>query len=75
METTFRLVALGDRNNVGQTAATPELARLVPGDLQRSEKRLGIERTDWVEHFDKLKIHRTVLVDAEETPGQWVIGA
>src|SRR2546421_2801904 len=30
MDTTYRLVALGDSSNVGQTAATPQLAKLVP---------------------------------------------
>ena len=73
MKTTYRLVSLVDRSQVGQTAATPELAKLVPADLDRSQ-RLGIEQTDWVEHFDKLKVHRSILVDAEDSPGQWALG-
>jgi hypothetical protein len=32
-DTTFRLVELGGDRRVGHTAATPELAKLVPGDL------------------------------------------
>ena len=76
VDTTYRLIALnGDRTNVGQTALTPELAKLVPGDLVRGGQRLGIERTDWAEQFDKLKIIRSVLIDAESHPGEWTIGA
>ena len=70
----IRLIVLGDRNNVGQTALTAELAKLVPGDLVRGDQRLGMERTDWVDHFGKPKIVRTVLVDAESAPGEWTIG-
>jgi hypothetical protein len=73
-EATYRLIVLGDRNNVGQTALTPELARLVPGDLVRGNQRLGMERTDWVDHFGKPKVARTVLVDAESAPAEWTIG-
>ncbi|BBO06306.1 hypothetical protein SG09_56560 [Bradyrhizobium ottawaense] len=75
METTYRLIELGDRTNAGQTALTPELARLVPGDLARyADTRLGIERTDWVEHFGKPKIARTILIEAETHPHEWKIG-
>jgi hypothetical protein len=34
MQTTFRLIVLGDRNNVGQTALTPDLAKLVKGKCE-----------------------------------------
>jgi hypothetical protein len=74
MDTTYRLVVIGDRDNVGQTAASRELAMLVPGGLSRGNQRLGIEQTDWVDHFGKMKINRTILVDAEQQPGEWVIG-
>lgn len=74
VETTFRLVALGERDNVGQTALTSGLAKLVPGDLVRGNNRLGMERTDWVDHFGKPKPARTVLIDAESAPGEWTIG-
>lgn len=74
MESTYRLVALGDRSNVGQTAASVALAKLVPGELRRDKNRLGIERTDWIEHFDKVRVHRTVLIEAENVAGEWVIG-
>jgi hypothetical protein len=73
-DTTYRLVDLNNPNNVGRTAATPELAKLVPGDLNREGRRLGIERTDWVEHNGKPKISRTVLIEVEGVPGEWVIG-
>ena len=48
MDTTYRLIALNDRNNYGQTAATPELAKLVPGDLNRSNQRWALSaRIGW----------------------------
>ena len=74
MDTTYRLIAVGDNTNVGQTAATPELAKLVPGNLYREGKRLGIERTEWTEHFEKPKIARTILIEAESRSGEWKIG-
>src|SRR5262245_10553244 len=70
-DTTFRLVVVGDaeyRGRFGQTAPDPSLAKLVAGDLvniDRSRYRLGMERTDWVGHPGKMKIHRSVVVDAE----------
>ena len=73
METTYRLIALADRTQVGQTAASPELAKLVPADLGR-DQRLGIEQTDWADHFGKMKVHRTILIDAEDRPGHWTLG-
>ncbi len=73
-ETTFRLIDISDPTNVGRTAASAQLAKLVPGDLNRENRRLGMERTDWVEHYGKPKIARTVLVDAERRVGQWEIG-
>jgi hypothetical protein len=75
IQVTYRLIALGDPNNVGQTALTPELAKLVPGNLDRGNQRLGLERTDWGEHYGKPKVVRSVLIDAESTPGEWTIGA
>ena len=80
-DTTFRLVVIGDaeyRGRFGRTAPDPSLAKLVPGHLayiDRSRYRLGMERTDWVGHLGKMKIHRSVVVDAETQPGQWTIGA
>jgi hypothetical protein len=61
----------------GMTASdiTPELAKLVPGNLERGSHRLGMERTDWGEHYGKPKAVRTVLIDAESTAGEWTIGA
>ena len=73
-EITFRLIDLADPSNAGRTAATIQLAKLVPGDLIRDGRRLGIERTDWVEHYGKPKIARSVLIDAESKPGEWEVG-
>jgi hypothetical protein len=76
IETTYRLIVLGDRTNVGQTALTPELAKLAPGDLIRGpDDRLGLERTDWAKDYGKPKNVRTVLIEAETSPGEWIIGA
>jgi hypothetical protein len=74
VDTTYRLVALGDSTNVGLTALTQDLAKLVPGNLHRGGNRLGIERTDWVYDFGKPKVHRTILIEAEPRPGAWKIG-
>lgn len=73
METTYRLISLLDRTQVGQTASTPELAKLVPADLSRFE-RLGVEQTDWIENFGKMKVQRSILIDAERVPGEWELG-
>lgn len=76
MKTTYRLIVLGEPNNVGQTAATPEFAMLAPGDLDRSSSsRLAIEQTDWTEKFDKLVVNRSVIIDVEPSPGKWTIGS
>ncbi len=75
MDTTYRLIVLGDRENCGETAASPDLAKLVPGNLNRANQRLGMERTDWADHFGKMRVHRSILVEAETQPGEWTIGA
>jgi hypothetical protein len=49
------------------------LAKLVPGDLDRSQ-RLGLEQTDWIDHFGKMRTHRSILIEAEDEPGQWTLG-
>jgi hypothetical protein len=82
---TYRLIALDPECGlVGQTALTPELAQLVPGGLNNADLRktcrLGIERTDWsstrgVLGSGGLKPVRSVLVEAESSPGEWDIGA
>jgi hypothetical protein len=74
MDTTFRVVNLVDRSEVGQTASTPELAKLAAIGLSRS-CRMGLERTDWIDHFGKPKVHRTVLLEAESQAGEWALGA
>ena len=75
--TTYRLVALGSRDVFGHTALTPEMAKLVPGDLitvDRESTRLGIERTDWGDHYGKPRAIRTVLIEVEDRPDSWEIG-
>jgi hypothetical protein len=42
---------------------------LIPGNLDRGNQRLGMERTDWGEQYGKPKAVRTVLIDAESAPG------
>lgn len=74
MNTTYRLVALIDRTQTGETAASPDLAKLVPADLSRSI-RLGMEQTDWSENFGKMKVNRSILIDAESKPDEWQLGA
>jgi len=46
----------------------------VPGDLDRS-LRLGIEQTDWDDSSGKIRVHRSILIEAEDVPGQWKLGA
>jgi hypothetical protein len=82
-DVTYRLVCLGS-DLTGQTALTPDLARLVPGGLDhpdiRPKYRLGIERTDWVPEGGRmprgagLRPYRTILIEAESRPGEWTIG-
>jgi hypothetical protein len=66
MEPTYRVVSLANGYS-GKTAATPELAKLAAGDLDRSE-RLGLEQTYWEENFGKPKASHTVLIAA---PSGW----
>jgi len=78
-DTTYRLVALGDpQEATGQTALTPDLAKLVPGRLGNRERRekylLGIERTDWTDESGRPKPIRSVLIEVESFPGEWVVG-
>jgi hypothetical protein len=75
IDTTYRLIDLANPNNVGQMAASPKLAKLVPGLLDRSNKRLGIERTEWISKFGKLEPQRSTVVAVEDAPDEWVIGA
>jgi hypothetical protein len=70
-DTTYRIIALHDREIVGQTAETPELAKLVAPDVDRTEVRLGLERTDWGNRHGTPQRVRTVLVAAEKHPGEW----
>lgn len=75
VDTTYRLVSLTEEGNSGQTAATADLAKLVPGNLTRFEgTRLAIERTDWIEKYDKMVVNRSVIVEAESHPQEWTIG-
>jgi hypothetical protein len=73
MDTTYRVVSIADSGWCGKTAATRELAKLAAGDLDRRQ-RLGLEETVWIDEFGKPKAQRTVLIDAEERPGEWKLG-
>lgn len=76
MDTTFRLISLTEEGNIGHTGATPEIAKMIPGNLTRfSDTKLAIERTDWTDSSGKLKPIRSVVVDVESQPGEWVLGA
>lgn len=83
MDTTYRMVVLhaSGMYTYGQTAASPELAKIATGHLLRETiqsngpRRLGIERTDWTTDDEGiLHPHRTVLVEVEPEPGTWDIG-
>ncbi len=72
---TYRLVSLTSDNVVGRTAATPELAKLVPPDeIDRSIEIFGLERTEWNTTQGKLHRERTVLVEVEAYPNEWKLG-
>ncbi len=70
---TYRVVLPGDRNHVGQTGATPDLAKLGAGDLNRDDK-LAMERTEWLQLPDRMKANRSILIDAENRPNEWKLG-
>ncbi len=75
IETTYRVIDLLDKSNVGQTAATPELAKLAAGGLSRyPDSRFAIEMTDWTEDFGKPKIRRSVITAAEDPNDPWKLG-
>jgi hypothetical protein len=69
-EITYRVGSPNDPQNVGKTAATPELAKWAAQHLDRSEC-LVLERTVWEERDYKLKPIFTVIDDAERRPGEW----
>ena len=74
LQTTYRVKTLGDDEIVGQTAATPELAKLVAPEVDRQRFRLGLEQTDWGDQYGKPRPIRTVLLEAESKPGEWTVG-
>ncbi|HWE72212.1 MAG TPA: hypothetical protein VG328_03565 [Stellaceae bacterium] len=76
-DTTYRLIVLGNPDMIGLTAATPDLAKLVPGDIPCHDRkeRLGMERTEWIENYGRMKVNRSVVIEAENQPGEWAIGA
>lgn len=76
MDTTYRLISLTEEGNCGQTGATAEIARLLSGNITRfTSTRLAIERTDWSNATGKLKPVRSVVIEVEDQPGQWTLGA
>jgi hypothetical protein len=75
MDTTYRVIDLADRENVCQTAATPNLAKLAVGRMWRDPKsRFALEQTDWGEEYGKPKAHRSVVIEAEDSANPWKIG-
>jgi hypothetical protein len=75
IETTYRVIDLSDKNNVGQTAATPELAKLAAGGVGRvPTSRFAIEMTDWADDWGKPKIRRSVITEAEAPNQPWKLG-
>lgn len=75
-DTTYRLVVLGKSGLVGRAAISPELAKLAPGDIPLDDRdaRLAMERTEWILESGKMKIYRSILIEAEDHPGEWAIG-
>jgi hypothetical protein len=80
MEISYRLLVIGQSGmyTYGDYAASPELAKLVPGALRRNRdgasRRLGVERVEWVrDSRGNDNLHLT-LVEAETVPGEWTIG-
>lgn len=74
---TYRVVVIGEKAH-GETALTPELAKLFSGGIARQGRDLliGMTRTDWcVDNGDgRMVPYRTVLIDAEQNAGDWVLG-
>ena len=71
-EVTFRVIQLNDRNRVGPTAATPELAKLAAAAVDfGSDETLAMERTEWISLPDRMKAHRTIVTEAQTEPGKW----
>jgi hypothetical protein len=77
LETTYRVVDLANRENQGQTAATPDLAKLATQSITRdaATTRLALERTDWVDDYGKPKPRRSVIIEAENPSEPWSTGA
>jgi len=85
--TLYRLIVLGRDGmyTYGTLAATPALARLAPGHLIRRRdgvlQRLGITQSEtcgtWTDSAGNSHTRYTasILVEAEDRPGQWTIGA
>jgi hypothetical protein len=75
MNTTYRIVDLADRENVGQTAATADLALLAAGSMARNgNSRFAIEETDWIEEQGRHKPRRSVIIEAEDPSNPWKVG-
>jgi hypothetical protein len=75
MDTTYRVIDLADRENVGHTAATPELAKLAAGRMERMpSSRFALEQTDWDEEYGKPKRSRSIIIEAEDPSERWNVG-
>jgi hypothetical protein len=33
------------------------------------------EQTEWIDVYDKKKVNRSILIEAESAPGEWKVGA
>jgi hypothetical protein len=74
MNTTYRVIVLGDHNlnNVGKEAATPDMAKMACDNVDRENHRLAIEQLDWYYDFNKKIIQSAFIIDVEDTPGSWL---
>ncbi len=79
---TFRVIDTVWTTNFGEHAATPELAKLAPGEnLERTNSspegadpsRFAIEQTDWIEKDGKLEVVRRVIIDIEDPANPWKV--
>lgn len=72
ISTTYRVIDLADRDNVGQAALTPELAKLACARMSRTgSSRYVLEATDWWDDNGVPKARRSVITEAEEAANLW----
>ena len=75
MDTTYRVIDLAGHQHTGQTAATPQLAKLAVGNLSRFEdSRFAVEQTDWADLDGTPRVRRSVIIEAEDPADPWKVG-